>query len=153
MLRKRRSGRPVGHRLRMEPLIFSRSPAFLNRHDLDRISTEHPILFNPRADEQRRMAVNTKALEVLGIGKNTTDPEGGEIVRDEEGEPLGILRETARYLAYEKQPAKSVEEIKELLVRAMDEAAAVGITSVQSDDFETFSDKDWRKSGKGLQRA
>ena len=61
------------------------------------------------------------------------------------GEPLGILRETARYLAYEKQPAKSAEEIKELLVRAMDEAAAVGITSVQSDDFETFSDKDWRK--------
>ncbi len=122
---------------------FFPEPRFLNRHDLDRISTEHPILFTRVCEHT--VAVNTKALEVLGIGKNTTDPEGGEIVRDEEGEPLGILRETARYLAYEKQPAKSVEEIKELLVRAMDEAAAVGITSVQSDDFETFSDKDWRK--------
>lgn len=122
---------------------FFPEPRFLNRHDLDRISTEHPILFTRVCEHT--VTVNTRALEVLGIGRDTKDPEGGEIVRDEEGEPLGILRETARYLAYEKQPAKSVEEIKELLLRAMDEAAAVGITSVQSDDFETFSDKDWRK--------
>ena len=105
---------------------FFPEPRFLNRHDLDRISTEHPILFTRVCEHT--VTVNTRALEVLGIGRDTKDPEGGEIVRDEEGEPLGILRETARYLAYEKQPAKSVEEIKELLLRAMDEAAAVGIT-------------------------
>lgn len=122
---------------------FFPEPRFLNRQDLDRISTEHPILFTRICEHT--VAVNTKALEALGIDGNTPDPEGGEIERDEYGQPTGVLRETARYLAYEKQPPKSVEEIKEMLACAMDEAAKAGITSVQSDDFETFSDKDWRK--------
>ena len=40
--------------------------------------------------------VNAKALEVSGITKSSTNPEGGEIVRDAQGNPTGLLRETAQ---------------------------------------------------------
>lgn len=122
---------------------FFPEPRFLDRNDLDQISTSHPILFTRVCEHT--VTVNSKALSELGIDKDTPDPEGGEIVRDGEGNPTGVLRETARYLAYEKQPPKSVEEMKEMLIQAMDIVSSYGVTSVQTDDFETFSDKDWKK--------
>ena len=54
------------------------------------------------------------------------------------------MKETARYLVYSIIPEKSVEEIKEMLVNAIP-SPLPGLTTMHSDDFETFSDKDWRK--------
>lgn len=122
---------------------FFEEPRFLTRDDLDRISTEHPIMFTRVCEHT--VSVNSKALEELGIDDHTPDPEGGKIARDENGRATGVLQENARYIAYEKQPPKSVEEIKAMLVKAMDIFAECGLTSVQTDDFETFSDKDWTK--------
>jgi len=121
---------------------FFKEPRFLTRDDLDRISTEHPILLTRICEHT--VVVNSLGLKYIGIDDNTPDPEGGKIARDENGRATGILQENARYLAYEKQPAKSVEEIKAILIRAMDIVSGYGVTSVQSDDFETFSDKNWR---------
>ena len=42
--------------------------------------------------------VNSRALELAGITRNTPDPVGGEIERDASGEPTGVLKETARDL-------------------------------------------------------
>ena len=42
--------------------------------------------------------VNSKALALAGIDKNTKDPEGGQIECDEFGEPTGVLKENARNL-------------------------------------------------------
>lgn len=125
------------------------NPVFLkenrppNREDLDRISTEHPLVFTRICEHM--VVVNTKALEVAGIDETTPDPEGGEIERDADGHLTGMLKETARYLIYQIIPQKSVEEIKEMLVGAIEVASSYGVTSAQTDDFETFSDKDWRK--------
>lgn len=111
--------------------------------ELDRISTVHPICFTRVCEHM--VAVNSKALEMAGIDGNTQNPEGGEIERDENGRLTGMLKETARYLIYRSIPPKSVEEIKQMLVTAIKKASAFGVTSAQTDDFETFSDKDWRK--------
>ena len=43
-------------------------------------------------------AVNSMALRLAGIDRNTPDPPGGEIERDENGEPTGVLKENARNL-------------------------------------------------------
>lgn len=114
-----------------------------SRDDLDRISTEHPIVFTRVCEHM--VAVNTKALMVAGIDENTPNPEGGEIERDESGRLTGMLKETARYLIYKIIPPKTVEEIKDMLEGAVRVASSYGVTSAQTDDFETFSDKDWRK--------
>ena len=42
--------------------------------------------------------VNSRALEIAGITRDTPDPVGGEIERDATGEPTGVLKETARDL-------------------------------------------------------
>ena len=113
----------------------------LNRSDLDAISTDYPMIFTRVCEHT--VAVNSKALELIGIDDSTPDPESGEIERDADGHATGILKETARYLAYAKVPDKSVADIKEMLLDAIDYVSKLGITSVQTDDFETFSSKNW----------
>lgn len=113
------------------------------RDDLDKISLNHPIVFTRVCEHM--VVVNTKALEAAGITEETENPEGGEIEKDENGCLTGMLKETARYLIYEAIPPKSIEEIKSMLKEAIKTASAYGVTSVHTDDFETFSDKDWRK--------
>ena len=111
--------------------------------DLDAVSTEHPIVFTRVCEHM--VVANSMALSLAGITKDSENPEGGEIERDENGNLTGLLKETARYLVYSIIPEKSVEEIKEMLVNAISIASSLGLTTMHSDDFETFSDKDWRK--------
>ena len=115
----------------------------LNRYDLDKISTEHPISFT-RICEHITVA-NSKALEICGIIKETAQPLGGHFDIDENGEPTGIFREAARYMIYENIPDVSKEDIKEMLTHVSKIASSYGLTSVQTDDFETFADKDYEK--------
>jgi predicted amidohydrolase YtcJ len=67
----------------------------LGRHptrvDLDKASTEHPILI--RHSSGHRAVCNSKALELAGITRATKDPPGGAYGRDDRGEPNGILKE------------------------------------------------------------
>lgn len=113
----------------------------LDRTDLDQITTQYPMIFTRVCEHT--VVVNSKALELIGIDDSTPDPEGGAIGRDAGGRANGVLMETARYLAYSKVPDKSVAEIKAMLQDAIDYVSKLGITSVQTDDFETFSSKNW----------
>jgi predicted amidohydrolase YtcJ len=67
--------------------------AFPTRYDLDRISAEISISFVRAC--ARAIAVNSKALEIMGIGKNPIQPEGGRIDVDKNGDPAGIFKEEA----------------------------------------------------------
>lgn len=82
-----------------------RSP---NRYDLDKGSREFPV-FITRSCEHIR-CVNSKALKIAGIDRNTPDPPGGTIERDERGEPTGVLKENARDLVLPFMPKESREE-------------------------------------------
>lgn len=123
--------------------VYLKENRSLTKYDLDKISTEYPILFTRICEHI--VTVNSKALEIAGINEDTPNPDGGEIERDAEGHLTGILKETARYLVYEIIPEKSIEDIKDMLVKAIRIASSYGVTSAQTDDFETFSDKNWRK--------
>ena len=69
-------------------------PTLPSRWDLDQVSDGHPVLLD-RVD--RRLAVgNTRALQLGSITLASRDPEGGEIDRDANGQPTGILRGTAQ---------------------------------------------------------
>ena len=63
------------------------------RLDLDKVSTEQPVV--ALHSSLHFATVNTKALELLGIDSTTPDPEGGVIVRDEQGRATGVLEENA----------------------------------------------------------
>lgn len=69
-------------------------PAFPTRQDLDAVVGDRPVVLE-RADGHA-VVVNSKALEIAGIGRATPDPAGGQILRDPAtGEPTGMLIDTA----------------------------------------------------------
>jgi hypothetical protein len=78
---------------------------------------------------------NSLALERAGITRDTSDPAGGAIVRDAEGEPTGWLKENAVNLVQKLIPAPTREQRKRGLLLALAEAARVGITSIQDDSI------------------
>jgi len=95
--------------------------------------------------------VNAAAMEAAGIDRSTSDPEGGEIVRDGSGRPIGMLRESAAELVeevyQEVRAARTHEEIiaerREQARIAGEHALAHGITSFQDmgatwDDLDLF---------------
>ena len=45
--------------------------------------------------------VNGKAMELSGITRATVNPAGGEVLKDANGEPTGLLRETAEGLIHQ----------------------------------------------------
>ncbi len=66
----------------------------LNRHDLDRVSSEHPVVVHHRGGHTS--FYNSKALELAGITKTTPNPPGGTFDRDASGELNGRVTDRAR---------------------------------------------------------
>ncbi len=104
----------------------------LNRFDLDKISTEIPIVFDRVCGHVS--VSNTKALEILGIDENT-HVDGGTIELDEEGKPNGIFTENAIRLIQSIIPKKDNLQKEKEFLKAADYAISLGITSVQSCDI------------------
>ncbi|HLL75870.1 MAG TPA: amidohydrolase [Pyrinomonadaceae bacterium] len=98
------------------------------RRDLDEVAPRHPV-FVTRVDGHVSWA-NSLALERAGITRETRDPDGGELLRDAEGTPTGILKETAANLVGRHVPQPSREEKLRALELALAEARRYGITSV-----------------------
>jgi len=118
---------------------FTDCPRPLTRYDLDKISAEHPIIAT-RACGHLATA-NSLALKLAGISRNTPDVPGGEIRKDEHGEPTGLLTENALALLDCLKPAPSIEDMAATIKAAMEYAASHGITSVQTNDLRN---ENWR---------
>ena len=111
------------------------------RHDLDQASSEHPISI--RHSSGHIAVVNSKALELAGIDKNTPDPPGGAFDRDASGMPNGVCRETAYAFVRSNSPqpaSPSKEEQMEGLMKKLHEYARMGVTSLSEAgiDIEKF---------------
>lgn len=110
------------------------------RHELDAISPHHPMKLLRMC--YHICVVNTRALELAGITRNTPDPEGGRIDRDADGNPTGVLRETAMTLVDRVIPSlKDKAEIKELILSACTDLVSLGFTAVHTDDFGMVGDR------------
>lgn len=115
---------------------FSDTHRFINRYDLDTISTEIPIVMIRACGHI--CVVNSKALEILNITKDTPQVEGGQFDVDENGEPLGIFREQALFMVYRVINKADVSTLKRLIKKATQHLNQYGITSSQTDDFTNF---------------
>lgn len=97
------------------------------RKDLDPVSPDNPV-YIPRGGHV--VAVNSKALQLAGITRNTPNPPGGIIVRDADGEPTGMLLEQARRgmdrMIKPLDPAQYAKALKQQIA----ELSAAGLTSI-----------------------
>jgi len=105
-------------------------PAALpTRQLIDAASNGHPV-FVKRLDGHMSLA-NSLALKLAGVNKNTKDIPGGVIVRDEKGEPTGILKDAAQALVEKVIPPPTEEQMIASIRAAQTYANALGVTSVQ----------------------
>jgi predicted amidohydrolase YtcJ len=109
------------------------------KKDLDEAAPSNPV-FVQRVDGHTSWA-NSLALSQAGVTRATQDPAGGEIVRDTQGEPTGILKETAGGLVARVVPTPTRAEQMRALERALAEARRFGITSVSDSisGYETLA--------------
>jgi hypothetical protein len=105
------------------------------RQDLDAAVPDHPAIVVNSSGHMS--VVNSRALQLAGVGPNTPDPQGGHIVRDEHGEPTGLLQEAAQQLVTQVLRPATADDLREALRRCCAAYAAAGITSSQDASSST----------------
>ena len=111
------------------------------RKDLDDIIPDNPAMMVRTCGHS--IWVNTAALERAGVTRQTPNPAGGQIDKDpDSSEPTGLLRES-RDIIEAHIPSPSLEERKQMVLAAQEEALRNGITGVHTceslDEWEAFA--------------
>jgi predicted amidohydrolase YtcJ len=99
---------------------------FPTHHALSAVSPNNPVSLR-RADGHAVFA-NAKAMELMKVGKDTQPPQGGEIIKDKDGNPTGIFVDRAMGLI--KVPPPTADQERRALELAMQECLQKGITAV-----------------------
>ena len=99
---------------------------------LDEASLGHPVLL--RDDTMHNRWVSSRALELMGVGAESSDPEGGHYVRDAQGRLTGVLHERASAEA-EKAFVASVDDLQSRIRTSIATAVRIlngfGVTTAQ----------------------
>ena len=124
---------------------FSDADRMPNRYDLDQVSLEQPVCIVRACGHC--LVVNSKALELMEMTEEKAAKmlvEGGKIGM-ENGILDGRFYDNAMDLVYEKIPAPSCAEIKDMILAACKELNSYGITSCQTDDYCAFQNVPWEE--------
>lgn len=97
------------------------------RVDLDAAVRDRPVVLTRTCGHI--VACNSLALARAGIGRDTPPPPGGEIDRGGDGEPSGVLRETAMGLVQRHVPGPTRDEYAVMISAALGHQLSLGITS------------------------
>ncbi|MCG2816071.1 MAG: amidohydrolase, partial [Candidatus Aminicenantes bacterium] len=102
--------------------------------ELSRVSPDNPVIL--RHASGHSSIANAKAMKLADITGDTPDPAGGEIVRDGQGNAIGVFRETAQgllrgaYYEYRRTPEEMKAEQRKIVELAVEECLSKGITSL-----------------------
>jgi len=114
-----------------------------SKADLDAVIPNHPV-FLRRVDGHAAW-VNTRALALAKVTRDTPDPPGGQIQRDAKGEPTGILVDRAIGLVARQIPAATAAQVEASLARAAQECARLGITGIHDAGIDRLSVEAYRR--------
>jgi predicted amidohydrolase YtcJ len=124
---------------------------FPTRGDIDSVVDDRPVILT--SHDFHGAWVNSRALELAGITSRTADPAGGRIIRDQGGEPTGMLMERGGDRVNDLIPAVTPEFMRRALLEAQRRLHSVGVTGWQDaavgaeffgmkDNFATYVDAD-----------
>ncbi len=108
--------------------VLWESNEFPGADSLDLVVSDKPVWLR-RIDGHAGWA-NTKAMELAGVTRESEDPNGGQIIRDENGYPTGVFIDTAMNYIASQIPSSTTEELKNALSMAMNRLASYGLTAV-----------------------
>ncbi len=121
-----------------------------NRWDLDKAAPNHPVRLTHRSGHAH--VLNSLALKLVGITRETGDPDSGLIERDlKTGDPTGLLYEMGNFL-HDRIPSLTPAELERGLQLADQELISLGVTSIQDASSRNNIEqwklvKSWKKSG------
>ena len=105
---------------------------FPTAQQLDRATGNRPALLKHHSGHASW--VNTRAMQLAGIDQATSDPDGGQIQRDESGKPTGILFETATALVESIIPEKTEQQLVNAMHKAQQACWEYGLVGLH--DFD-----------------
>ncbi|MFN8610053.1 MAG: amidohydrolase [Vulcanimicrobiota bacterium] len=106
------------------PLFPAANPT---RQQLDQLVLERPVYLE--SADGHSAWLNTRALQVCGITRESPEPAGGRIEREPDGTPSGCLRENAMQLARQHLPAVPPEQRQQALLWGVQQLNRLGVTS------------------------
>lgn len=133
------------HQEKWNPSPIENVNGYPLHHKLSAATPDNPVMLSHASGHA--IYANAKAMELANVTADTKDPRGGEIIRDEDGNPIGVFTEEAEKLIYikytqfvqNKSYAERVNDKKHAITLAMDECLSKGITSFH-DAGATFED-------------
>ncbi len=108
---------------------FWKPPVFPTRAELDKVAPNNPVMLQ-RADGHASV-VNSAALKLAGIDKSTANPFGGEISKDKNGEPNGMLLDAAQGLVRRSVPGMTAEDGERAILLGVKRDLSLGWTQIQ----------------------
>ena len=119
---------------------FTGERRFPTRRELDQVSTEYPILILRSCFHVG--ALNSRALELLHINRDTVGHYGAFAEVDETGAPNGVVKENVLDDIKAAIPSVGLRPLLEQVVQSQHDLLAEGLTSIQSDDFKYAPDEE-----------
>ncbi|ART77627.1 amidohydrolase [Sutcliffiella horikoshii] len=107
-----------------------------HRTELDEITSNHPMILSRVC--RHAVLVNSKALELAGITKETENPPGGVIVKDIDDEPTGFLLDQAQELVKRKIPKASESYLYNALKTSIEDCLRLGLVGSHSEDLSYY---------------
>jgi predicted amidohydrolase YtcJ len=129
----------------------------LNLHDLDQVSTEHPVCVHHRGGHTSYY--NSKALELAGVDKHTPNRMGGTYDHDENGELIGRVTDRARDVFNNVgqreafTPEQKEQRDRDGLAYISKQFVRYGLTSVHHEGGDLFALQQVRTRGELLHRV
>ncbi|MEW6230304.1 MAG: amidohydrolase family protein, partial [Bacillota bacterium] len=106
-----------------------------SRLQLDAVSPANPVVLTSK--DGHTEWVNSRALAVAGIDRDTPDPDGGRIERDPHtGEPAGILRENAQGLVHRTIPTPDLCACESAIAEAIPRMHEFGVVGIHDCEDE-----------------
>lgn len=101
--------------------------SFPTKEELDAVAPNNPVALQ-RADAHM-FWFNSMAIDMAGVTKDTPNPQGGEILKTEDGELLGCMTDTAAAIVRALIPAWTDEQLKQASILAQEQLFSYGFTS------------------------
>jgi predicted amidohydrolase YtcJ len=120
---------------------------YITRHDLDAVSPSNPVYLLHVSGHLA--VVNSAGMKLAGITSQSTDPPGGVIEKDAQGQPTGILKDSAMGLVARLLPTPTAEDSIRAVAFLSQAAAEVGLTTIHDialspEDFSVYQEANRR---------